>query len=145
MSAVVTGIGVAAPNGVSVEEYWAAVLDGRSGIREVAGFDPSGYPARLAGQIVDLDDSARLPSRLVPQTDRVTRLALHAAEDALADAGVDPATLPDYGMGVMISNGCGGHEFTHREFAKLWSRGPEHVSVYESFAWFYACNSGQIS
>jgi act minimal PKS chain-length factor (CLF/KS beta) len=145
MSAVITGIGVTAPNGVTVEEYWSAVLSGRSGIREVTGFDPSVYPARLAGQIVDFDDTEGLPGRLLPQTDRVTRLALRAADDALTDAGVDPTALPDYGMGVMMSNSAGGHEFTHREFDKLWVKGPEYVSVYESFAWFYACNSGQVS
>src|SRR5207244_3811988 len=38
-----------------------------------------------------------------------------------------------------------GFAFTHREFRKLWAEGPASVSVYESFAWFYAVNTGQIS
>jgi act minimal PKS chain-length factor (CLF/KS beta) len=46
---------------------------------------------------------------------------------------------------VVTGNASGGFEFTHREFNKLWSMGSEHVSVYESFAWFYAVNTGQIS
>lgn len=142
---VVTGIGVLAPNGLSTEDYWQAVLAGRSGIGPLRGYDTSRYPSRLAGQIDGFSAEARLPSRLLPQTDRVTRLALAATEDALADAGVDTTALPEYDMGVVTSNACGGFEFTHVEIQKLWTKGSEYVSVYESFAWFYAVNTGQIS
>ncbi|MFE4973306.1 ketosynthase chain-length factor [Kitasatospora sp. NPDC056651] len=141
---VITGLGVVAPNGFGVKEFWAATLAGRSGIDVLDRFDTSGYPARLAG-LVDLEAERLLPSRLLTQTDRSTRLALIAGEAALADASVDPAEFTDYDMGVVTANASGGFDFTHREFKKLWSQGPEHVSVYESFAWFYAVNTGQLS
>ncbi|MBD0694990.1 ketosynthase chain-length factor [Streptomyces sp. CBMA123] len=143
--AVVTGMSVVAPNGLGTEEYWKSVLTGRSGIGELARFDVSGYPARLAGQILDFAAEEHLPSRLLPQTDVSTRYALVAADWALADAGIAPGSLADYDMGVVTSTGQGGFEFTHREFRKLWHQGPQFVSVYESFAWFYAVNTGQIS
>jgi len=143
--AVVTGIGVAAPNGLGTEAWWAATLAGTSGIRPIEDYDASGYPTKLVGRIVGFDANELLPGKLLPQTDRVTRLALVAAQWALADAGADPDTLPEYGMGVVTSNSGGGFEFTHREIRKLWTQGPQHVSVYESFAWFYAVNTGQIS
>nr|WKU62174.1 ketosynthase chain-length factor [uncultured bacterium] len=142
---VFTGLGVVTPNGLGLDEFWAATLAGRSGIGELDRFDTSGYPARLAGLVRGLDDAGHLPSKLVRQTDVSTRLALIAAQWAVEDAGVDPTAMTDYDMGVVTSNACGGFEFTHREFRKLWARGPEHVSVYESFAWFYAVNTGQIS
>lgn len=142
---VITGIGVVAPNGFGVKEYWAATLTGRSGIAVLDRFDTARYPARLAGLVTDVDPAAHLPGRLLPQTDVSTRLALIAAESALDDAGVDPSAMADYDMGIVTANASGGFEFTHREFKKLWSQGPEHVSVYESFAWFYAVNTGQIS
>jgi len=141
----VTGLGVVAPNGLGLEQYWQATLDGRSGISRLTRFDVSSYPAQLAGQILDFDAAAHLPSRLLPQTDVSTRLALAAADQALTDAKVDPSALTDYDMGVVTSNALGGFDFTHREFKKLWSEGPKSVSVYESFAWFYAVNTGQIS
>jgi minimal PKS chain-length factor (CLF/KS beta) len=142
---VITGLGVVAPNGFGTKEFWAATLSGRSGIGELDRFDTSGYPARLAGLVRDLDPSQYLPDRLMPQTDVSTRLALIAAQSALEDADVDTAAMTDYDMGVVTASASGGFEFTHREFKKLWSRGPQHVSVYESFAWFYAVNTGQIS
>ncbi|MFE5624101.1 ketosynthase chain-length factor [Streptomyces virginiae] len=142
---VFTGLGVVAPNGADTEEFWSATLEGRSGIADITTFDTSGYPARRAGEVRGFDPAAHLPNRLLPQTDRSTRFALTAAELALADGGVDPGALVDYDMGVITANAFGGFEFTHREFAKLWSKGPQFVSVYESFAWFYAVNTGQIS
>ncbi|KOU89077.1 beta-ketoacyl synthase [Streptomyces sp. XY66] len=142
---VFTGLGVVAPNGAGTEEFWSATLEGRSGIADITAFDASGYPARQAGEVRGFDPAAHLPNRLLPQTDRSTRFALTAAELALADGGVDPGALVDYDMGVITANAFGGFEFTHREFAKLWSKGPQFVSVYESFAWFYAVNTGQIS
>lgn len=141
----VTGIGLLAPNGLGLEHYWEAVLQGRSGIGTLSRFDVSRYPVRLAGQIDGFDAAAHLPSRLLPQTDVSTRYALVAADWALADAKIEPGAFSDYEQGVVMSNASGGFEFTHREFRKLWSQGPGSVSVYESYAWFYAVNTGQIS
>ncbi|WP_069768259.1 ketosynthase chain-length factor [Streptomyces sp. LUP30] len=142
---VITGIAVAAPTGLGSDQHWKSVLAGESGIGELTRFDTSGHSSRLAGQITDFDAKEHLPSRLLPQTDVSTRYALAAADWALADAAVGPDTLADYSMGVVTSSAQGGFDFTHREFRKLWSKGPEFVSVYESFAWFYAVNTGQIS
>ncbi|MGW2387291.1 ketosynthase chain-length factor [Streptomyces sp. NPDC001658] len=143
--AVVTGIGVTAPNGLGTEAYWKAALAGVNGIRELSRFDAGRFPSRLAGEITDFRAEDHLPGRLLPQTDLSTRLTLAASDWALADAEVTPETLTDYTKGVVTSNATGGFEFTHGEFRKLWTEGPEHVSVYESFAWFYAVNTGQIS
>ncbi|WP_051114775.1 ketosynthase chain-length factor [Actinokineospora enzanensis] len=140
---VITGLGVLAANGIGVEEYWAAVLSGESGLAEITRFDPAGYSAKLAGQ-VDADFSA-LPNRLMPQTDHMTRLALLAAAEAFEDADVDPHQLPEYAAGVITGASAGGFEFGQRELEALWSKGGEYVSAYQSFAWFYPVNSGQIS
>jgi len=143
--AVVTGLGVVAPTGVGTERHWKSTLTSASGISELASLAGEDYPARLAGQVPDFDAARLLPGRLLPQTDVSTRFALVAAAEALADAAVDTAKMHDYDMGVVTSNAAGGFDFTHREFNKLWAKGPRHVSVYESFAWFYAVSSGQIS
>ncbi|MEU2027095.1 beta-ketoacyl synthase N-terminal-like domain-containing protein [Streptomyces sp. NPDC016469] len=144
-TAAVTGIGVAAPGGVGTETWWSAVLRGHRAIGPVTRFDASGYPAVLAGEVTGFDDAAHVPAKLLPQTDRVTRLALAAAAEAITDADIDPAALPEYGMGVVTANGAGGFEFGQRELQELWSKGSRYVGAFQSFAWFYAANSGQIS
>ncbi|MEC3975513.1 ketosynthase chain-length factor [Amycolatopsis sp. H20-H5] len=142
---VVTGLGVAAPTGIGSASHWAATRSGVTGIGRITRFDPTRYPARLAGQIAGFDPAKHLPERLLPQTDRMTQLALMAADEALADAAVRPDELPSYSMGVVTASSSGGFEFGQNELRNLWSRGGKYVSAYQSFAWFYAVNSGQIS
>ncbi|MEV0374137.1 ketosynthase chain-length factor [Streptomyces sp. NPDC050636] len=144
-TAVITGLGVAAPNGLGSEAYWNATVKGVSGIARITRYDPAGYPSPLAGEVLDFTPSEHLSGRLLPQTDWMTQLALAASDWALADAGVDPAQLPEFGMGVVTASASGGFEFAQKELQKLWSQGPEYVSAYQSFAWFYAVNTGQIS
>ncbi|MGW0826079.1 ketosynthase chain-length factor [Streptomyces sp. NPDC002845] len=142
---VVTGLGVAAPNGLGAQEFWDATRQGHSGIGRISRFDPSSYPARLAGEIAGFVAEEYLPGRLLAQTDRMTRLALASAQWALTDANVQPADFDEYDMGVITASSSGGFEFGQNELKALWSKGSQYVSAYQSFAWFYAVNSGQIS
>ncbi|MBT3165337.1 ketosynthase chain-length factor [Streptomyces sp. Vc74B-19] len=143
--AAVTGLGVVAPNGLGTEAYWTATRKGVSGIGRVTRFVPDQYPAQLAGEIDGFDAHEHLPGRLLPQTDRMTQLALVAADWAFQDAAVRPEDLPGFEMGVITAGSSGGFEFGQRELQALWSKGSRYVSAYQSFAWFYAVNSGQIS
>ncbi|PAZ09991.1 ketosynthase chain-length factor [Streptomyces sp. SA15] len=143
--AVITGIGVVAPNGFDTDEYWDAVLRGRSGIDRVTRFDPARYPAQLAGEVPDYDVREHIPGRLVPQTDQSTRLALIAMDAAVGDSHLDLAGVPKDQVGVVTGSSVGGLEYSQRELEKLWSLGSDHVSAYLSFSWFYAVNTGQIS
>ncbi|MBX6764068.1 MAG: beta-ketoacyl-[acyl-carrier-protein] synthase family protein [Rubrobacteraceae bacterium] len=84
---VVTGLGAVTPFGVGVRTFWEAILSGRSGVGEMddpvlARWSPVAARAR------DFDAADHLPKRLVRNTDRVTQMALVAAEEALADAGL---------------------------------------------------------
>jgi minimal PKS chain-length factor (CLF/KS beta) len=146
--AVVTGIGVVSPNspsGFGAADYWTATCGGQSGIGRVTRFDPRQYPARLAGEVRGFSAEEHLPGRLIPQTDRMTQLALVTADRALADAGVSTPEMPEFGMGVVTASSCGGFEFGQGELQNLWSKGGQYVSAYQAFAWFYAVNTGQIS
>jgi minimal PKS chain-length factor (CLF/KS beta) len=142
---VVSGIGVVAPTGIGVEAHWAAVLAGKSGIDVITRFDPSGYPVRLAGEVPGYDAVERVPSRLIPQTDRWTHMALGACEAALADASVDPQSLPEFEMAVVTAASSGGTEFGQHEMERLYQNGPSWVGPYQSIAWFYAATTGQLS
>ncbi len=145
MTALVTGIGVASPIGLGIEEYWKRTLNGDLGIAPITRFDPAKYRVRLAGEVRGFSAGDHLSERLLLQTDHMTRMSLAATDWALADAQVRPAELGEYEMAVVTGATAGGYEFGQRELQKLWQQGPDHVSTYQSFAWFYAVNTGQIS
>ncbi|MFE3323217.1 ketosynthase chain-length factor [Streptomyces sp. NPDC059176] len=145
MTAVITGIGVTAPTGLGTQEFWGATLDGKSAIASISRYDASSYPVRLCGEITGFDATEHIPGRLLPQTDRMTQLALTAADLALADAGLSADDLNPQKTGVATAGAAGGFEFGQKELQTLWSQGPQYVSAYQSFAWFYAVNTGQLS
>lgn len=142
--AIVTGVGVTAPNGVGAEEYWRATLAGQSGIGPIRLFDATPYPVKFAGE-VELDASAYVPGKFRAQTDHMTQLAMAAAVMAFEDAAVSPSALPEFDVGVTVGNSSGGIMFGQRELQQLRSRGPNHVSAYMAVAWFYAATAGQLS
>jgi act minimal PKS chain-length factor (CLF/KS beta) len=145
VNTVITGIGLAAPNGLGTEEFWSAALEGRSGLRPISRFDTSAFGTRVGGEIHGFEAAEHVPGRLLPQTDRMTQLALASADWALRDAGADLSEFDPLDTGVVTAAGAGGFEFGQRELQALWGSGPEHVSAYQSFAWFYAVNTGQLS
>lgn len=148
MSAVVTGIGVVAPTGVGVPEFWENTLGGRSAIAPISRFDASTYQLRLAGEIAEFNPTDHMSSKLAVQTDRWTQFGLVAAEEALADAGALPLAdsgLSDYDLAVVTASSSAGNEYGQGELSSLWRSGPDHVTPFQSIAWFYAATTGQIS
>ncbi|MCE0537629.1 ketosynthase chain-length factor [Kineosporia rhizophila] len=143
-TAAVTGIDIVSPLGLSREEHWQAVLDGVSGLAPTARFDSARLENPVSGEAGDLPLD-RLPPRLLPATDRMTQMSLLAAEGAIADSGLEAAGLDRDGVGVVTAASAGGYAFGQKELQNLWAQGPEYVSTHQSYAWFYAVNTGQIS
>ncbi len=143
--AVITGLGVVAPNGIGTEAWWKATQAGKSGIGRITHFDPSQYPAQLAGEVDGFDASDYIDQRMIVQTDRWTHLALAATQMALKDADYDPEGKDPYRMSVITASGSGGNEFGQKEIQNLWGKGPIFVGAYQSIAWFYAATTGQIA
>lgn len=143
--AVVTGIGIAAPTGLGPTQFWRASLRGDPGIRKITRFDTAGYWAKIGGEVPHFEADRHLQGKLLPQTDHMTRLTLVATDWALRSAGVKPNDIAARDMAVITAATAGGYEFGQREMQKLWHQGPDYVSTYQSFAWFYAVNTGQIS
>jgi 3-oxoacyl-[acyl-carrier-protein] synthase II len=83
---VITGLGVVAPNGIGKEDFWQALIAGKSAIRPISLFDASAYPCRVAGEITNFRaESFMLPAR-VKHRGRFSQLAVAAAKLAVKDA-----------------------------------------------------------
>jgi 3-oxoacyl-(acyl-carrier-protein) synthase len=142
---VVTGRGALTPAGGGVDRLWSQAVSGRTSARRIDRFDPSAYDCQVAGFVDGFVARERLPPRLAKTTDRFTHLALVAAEDALADAGLQIGVGVDAARaGVMVGTVLGGWDFAEDEVRRLWNEGARYVSPYMCTAWFPTAPQGQI-
>ena len=86
---VVTGLGAVTPLGNDVPTYWAGLVAGRSGVGPISSYDASSEEVRIAAEVKDLDVVGLLGSKRARRTDSYTQAALIAADQAVADAGLD--------------------------------------------------------
>ncbi|WP_418955278.1 ketosynthase chain-length factor [Streptomyces tritici] len=146
-NAVVTGMGVIAPNGQNADAFWKSVREGLGVLDRISREGCEHLPLKVAGEVRGFDASALIEERFLVQTDRFSHYAMAAASLALNEAGLGPDSAPEdpYSIGVVTAAGSGGGEFGQRELQKLWGQGSKFVGPYQSIAWFYAASTGQIS
>jgi 3-oxoacyl-[acyl-carrier-protein] synthase II len=129
--ATVTGLGMVTPVGRKPDEFFDALLAGRSGlVRPPAGHPVDGW-LDTAGIAPAVNPQEVLPPRETRGVDRFVLLALAAADDALADAGlvvgrdVDPRRVA-----VVVSTGGAGLESFEQQSHRRLDRGRPGVSPY---------------
>ncbi|MGI9086568.1 MAG: beta-ketoacyl-[acyl-carrier-protein] synthase family protein [Chthoniobacterales bacterium] len=130
---VITGMGVLAPNGIGLEEFWRSLLEGRSGVGPITLFDASTFESRIAGEVKDFDPRDYMPAELKPRRmARHTQLAYAATMLALTDAGLDPAdlSLPSP-TPVVIGVSTSALDVIERVFHDVTERNPNRVGPFE--------------
>ncbi|MDR3144481.1 MAG: beta-ketoacyl-[acyl-carrier-protein] synthase II, partial [Puniceicoccales bacterium] len=105
---VVTGIGLITPLGIGTDETWNNLIAGRSGISNVASFDATGYPCRVAGEIKNFNPLDFVSSKIAKRNDPYSLFALAAARFAIGDANLDFASVDRTRFGVIVGSGVGG-------------------------------------
>ncbi len=131
---VITGIGAVSPNGIGRERFWEATRNGRSGVRRITRFDPSGFVVQVAGEVPDEFD----PNRYVtvkdrPHVSRAVPLAAAGVSEALEDAGLDPHSMSREELrqiGVMVGSGGGSQDFTEEQYRLYYTGQQKQCSVY---------------
>ncbi|MEN9655007.1 MAG: 3-oxoacyl-[acyl-carrier-protein] synthase I,chloroplastic, partial [Chlamydiota bacterium] len=90
---VVTGMGVVSCFGTDVDQYYQALLEGRSGIRPITAFNPDDYPTRFAGQVRPFEVGDLMDKKQERRVDPFIRYAMVAGKKALLHGGLDLAHL----------------------------------------------------
>ena len=103
----VTGIGAVTPLGLDAPSTWRAAVAGESGIDWIRAFDADGLPVRIAAEVKDFDPSAVVSAKEARKLERNVLLALGAAREAVADAGLDGAYDPSR-VGILLGSAIGG-------------------------------------
>ena len=126
---VVTGIGAITPLGLDAPTTWEGLLAGRSGVGPITHFDASALPVRIAGEVHGFDPEALLGPKRARRSARFSQLAVAAAREAVADAGLYVEEVADR-LGVVVNNAVGGVPETQVNIDALRDRRRARVSPY---------------
>ena len=102
---VITGMGALSPLGCDVASTWQGLVQGRSGIAPITLFDTTGHDVRIAGDVKGFDATAVVGTKLARRTDRFVHLAITAAREAVAQAGLVVDAGNAERVGVIIGSG----------------------------------------
>ncbi len=124
---VVTGVGAVTPVGLDAPSTWAAMLEGQSGVGKLTLFDASEYPVQIAGEVKGFDATGRIEPKELRRMDRYAQLAVVAAQEAWADAGLERNGLRNE-IGVVFGSAAGGLTVLLEQHRVLQERGVRRVS-----------------
>jgi 3-oxoacyl-[acyl-carrier-protein] synthase II len=130
---VITGMGAVSPNGIGTGAFWEATRRGESGIGPITRFDASDLAVQVAGEVKDFREEDYVSPKDRPHVSRATPLAIAAASEALAQAGLEPARMTRdqlRGIGVIAGSGGGSAEFTEEQYRLYHSGAWRQCSVY---------------
>jgi 3-oxoacyl-[acyl-carrier-protein] synthase II len=146
---VVTGLGCVSPVGNTVEESWANLLEGRSGIDTVTSFDVGNLSVKFAGEVKGFDVTQYMPEKEARHMDRFIHLGLAAADQAIKDAGLPSGDQLDpelaQRIGVNIGSGIGGLPMIEETHSEMINRGPRRISPFFVPASIINMISGHVS
>jgi 3-oxoacyl-[acyl-carrier-protein] synthase II len=126
---VITGLGAVTPLGTDVESTWEALVAGKSGAGKITQFDTSGFPVHFGCEVTDFEPTVWIDHKAARRMDRFAQLAVAAARQAEADAGIDIAAEADR-VGAAVATGIGGLKSFESCVDVLNDRGPDRVNPF---------------
>jgi 3-oxoacyl-[acyl-carrier-protein] synthase II len=146
---VVTGLGCISPVGNTVDEAWANLLAGRSGITTITKFDASTFACKIAGEVKAFKVEDYMTSKEARAMDTFIHYGIAAAVQAVQDAGLPTgeALAEDKAVriGCNIGSGIGGLPLIEETHSELVNRGPRRVSPFFVPASIINMISGHVS
>jgi 3-oxoacyl-[acyl-carrier-protein] synthase II len=127
---VITGMGALTPLGHTVEETWRNLVAGQSGIDYITKFDTSDLRVNFAGEVRDFDPGKYMDRKEARRLDPCIQYALVAAQQAIADAGLNLQAEDPTRVGVLVGSGIGGIGSFRENIDIVQSKGLRKVSPF---------------
>ncbi len=125
---VVTGLGAVTPVGNTANDFLDGIFNSQVGIAPITKFDATETGVTVAGEVKGFDPTERVGKREARKMDLFSQYAVHAAGEALENAGLaDGVDNPDR-FGVIMGNGIGGLTTIEEQVIKMHDKGPQRVS-----------------
>ena len=144
---VITGMGAVTPCGIGVKNFWNSMLEGKSGVSLIESIDTEKHTVKIAGEIKDKDFNPEdyMSSKDANRMDRFTQFAMVAADEAIADAGIDEAEIDPYRISVLVSSAAGGFKTFEKNHMAMIQKGPTKGSPFTVPMLIVDMASGRIS
>ena len=126
---VITGMGAVTPAGVGVDALWDAVMGKRCCIGTISHFDHDDFDVHVAGEVHDFDPTEHgLSKKEARRFERFVQYAIVAADEAMAQSGIDMEQEDPTRAAVIFGAGIGGIDELQNGFYTLYDKGPKRVS-----------------
>ncbi|HML80896.1 MAG TPA: beta-ketoacyl-ACP synthase II [Thiomonas arsenitoxydans] len=141
----ITGLGAVSPLGNTLDDNWANLLAGKSGIGRITKFDASAYSVQIAGEVRDFDVTQYIAAKEARHMDTFIHYGIAASMQAVRDSGIDQAGLDPERVGVLVGSGIGGLPLIENTYKELLERGPRRVTPFFVPASIINMVSGHVS
>ncbi len=142
---VITGMGVISPLGLSTQETWQGLIEGRSGVAEITMFDTSTFTTKFAAEVKGFDPTNYIDRKEARRMDRFCQFAVAAAMQAVEASGLKIGPETGNHIGVIIGSGIGGISTLLEQHQVLLERGADRVSPFLATMMIPDIAAGQIS
>ncbi len=120
---VVTGLGAVTPVGNTVQDTWASIKAGKSGLGPITLFDTTEFEVKVAAEVKNFNPGDWMDRKEARKMARFTQFAAAAAAQALADAGLSRETLEHEKAGIILGSTIGGFEIFEASVKKYFEAG----------------------
>jgi 3-oxoacyl-[acyl-carrier-protein] synthase II len=127
-SVVVTGIGIFTSVGCNRIDFWNSMITGKSGIKRIQAFDPSGHKTQIGSEILNYKPEDYFDRKEARKMARVSQLASSAAVDAVKDAGLDLNNEDRLRIGCVIGSAAGDYTNLEEQYLRFSKMGPGSIN-----------------
>jgi 3-oxoacyl-[acyl-carrier-protein] synthase II len=142
---VVTGMGALTPLGLTVDEFWQGLVEGRSGIGRTTRCDVSGLTCQISGEVKGFEPRDYMDHKEARRMARFSQLIVAAARMGLEDAGINLGREKQERMGVLVGNGIGGFPEVEEGFQIIQQKGGMRLNPFFMPVILPNMAAGQIS
>lgn len=142
---VVTGVGIISPVGNNLNETWASIKSGKSGIDKITLIDLDLTANHIAGEVKNYDADEIFGRKEARRTDRVMQFAVLASQEALADSGLQITDENRWEVGCIVGSGIGGIFALEEAIRAVYEKGHRTVSPMAIPKSLIDASSGKVS
>lgn len=142
---VITGMGVVAPNGIGIDEFWDSLIQGRSAVAKITHFDASSYSSQIAAEIKHFDPINYMSPKSARRMDRFCQFAVAATRLAFDDANIEVSQKNSERIGISLGSALGGIPSAEEQHSIFIEKGLKRVDPLLAIKIFPGGATSQVS